>query len=656
MTSESDSAWFLNNEEGTIGPLSEADMRKHVERSTDKALLIRQGTSDWQSVDVIRRKISQLQQNGIFIRYKKIAEGPFTLTRAHDVLKCMPPGGIDVRTGAKGPWIPAHKWLSKIDELLAVESQKMDALSVAVQHVLGRKGFGGLTRTSGELDLADADKDIVEEAPKTETAIERPLWLSPEPTIEAELRCDTQPNTDTQPTLKPEESRAARWQESRGQHLHAEPVIEVVKVMHTAEIADRGGGKAGPRPAPPILNTSTKKPDSANKVRPRGKANSERASAKPAETIVRTRPRNHTSRINRTRTKQEKLVLMGLASAIVLALAIAGWKWLEETGTTVATGVQKSGLKPALELSTPGSKKTSQNKSPMEADDLFQESATVKISTKTGVATDKPESHERLSPETGLSSETSQEQELELQNPFLEKGAKTGLPTTTPNRSGSKTEPLILSTGTLFHPRFGTSEGEVNAGTAFAAKLTGKSQILILSALNLFGPAGGLKANIAPDKLPTAWRKLVVEDCKTQNYFGEIQMQPINLSEARPHPQKSNLGDIAACKVKDATAIEALPLSQRIPSNGERVWLVSKLPGSRKFIHPATVEQLDEGWLRYSLVNLDIDAKSTDGAPIIDQKGKVIAVNAHITQKNGKTIGYGTPVVNFYPTLATLVQ
>ena len=55
-------------------------------------------------------------------------------------------------------------------------------------------------------------------------------------------------------------------------------------------------------------------------------------------------------------------------------------------------------------------------------------------------------------------------------------------------------------------------------------------------------------------------------------------------------------------------------------------------------------------------MNRDIDTKSTDGAPIIDQKGKVVAVNAHITQKNGKTIGYGTPVVNFYPTLATLVQ
>ncbi|MDA7905165.1 serine protease, partial [Rhodopirellula sp.] len=216
--------------------------------------------------------------------------------------------------------------------------------------------------------------------------------------------------------------------------------------------------------------------------------------------------------------------------------------------------------------------------------------------------------------------------------------------------------PLTISTGTLFHPRFGTSEGEVNAGTAFAAKLTGKSQILIVSALHLFGPAGGLKTNIQADKLTTAWKKLVVEDCKSQNYFGEIQMQPINLSGARPHPQKSAIGDIAACTVTDATAIKALPLSQRIPSNGERVWLVSKLPGSRELLHPATVERLDDGWLLYSFPDRSINLQSTSGAPIIDHKGQVVAVNASNAIKDGKTIGYGTPVVNFYPTLAALVQ
>ena len=202
MTSESDSEWFLKDEEGTTGPLSEADMRKHVEGSTDEALLIRQGTSDWRSVDVIRKKIRQLQKNGIFIRYKKVAEGPFTLTRAHDVLKCMTPGGIDVRTGATGQWVPAAKWLSKIDKLLQVESKEMDSLSIAVQHVLGRKGFVGPAQSSGELDLADADKDVAAAPTETETAIERPLWLGPEPIIEAEPVTHAQPIVEAQPVIE----------------------------------------------------------------------------------------------------------------------------------------------------------------------------------------------------------------------------------------------------------------------------------------------------------------------------------------------------------------------------------------------------------------------------------------------------------------------
>ena len=153
MTDESNSEWFLKDKAGITGPLSETTMREHVDRTTDSELMIRQGNSDWRSVDVIRTKIRQLEENGIFVRYKNVAEGPFTLTRAHHVLKLMTPGGIDVRTGAKGSWIPADKWLSKIDELLAVESKEMDSLSIAVQHVLGRKGFGSPPQHSDELGI-----------------------------------------------------------------------------------------------------------------------------------------------------------------------------------------------------------------------------------------------------------------------------------------------------------------------------------------------------------------------------------------------------------------------------------------------------------------------------------------------------------------------
>ncbi|MAI72397.1 MAG: hypothetical protein CMM01_16005 [Rhodopirellula sp.] len=653
MTSEPDSEWFLKNTEGTLGPLSESDMRKHVERSTDDALLIRQGSSDWRSVDVIRRKICQLQKNGIFIRYKKVAEGPFTLTRAHDVLKCMPPGGIDVRTGAAGKWVPADKWLSKIDKLLAIESKDMDSLSVAVQHVLGRQGFVAPAQLSGELDLADADKEIVAATTETETPIETPRWLSPEPIIEAE------PVYEAQPIIESEATRASRSQPSDHQHLQTEPVIEVVKVMHTAAIADRDQRKPRAQTVPPALPAAGGKPHGGNRRGVKNEpCNEESPGTLPAEATSRIRPRNNTSRTNRTRTSQEKLVIAGLSAAIIIVLSIAGWKWLAETGTTVAERQTVSELQTTVDLPIAGSIKHSgsgndslgagarPDPSPSEP----RKSVAGADSKDTGSSAEKPEIGDQAS------SGTQRQRDFESQKSLPQNGNQAALPAATAQPDRSKIAPLVLSTGTLFHPRFGTSEGEVSGGTAFAAKLTGKSQILLLSALNLFGPAGGLKKNIESDKLTTIWKKVVAEDCKTQNYFGEIQMQPIPLSGARPHPHKSDLGDIAACKVNDATAIEALPLSQRIPSNGERVWLLSRLPGLRELLHPATVERLDNGWLRYSFANRNINLKSTGGAPIIDHRGKVVAVNANIIKKSGKTIGYGTPVVNFYPTLATLVQ
>ena len=75
MTDESNSEWFLKDKAGITGPLSETTV-EHVDRTTDSELMIRQGNSDWRSVDVIRTKIRQLEENGIFVRYKNVAEGP----------------------------------------------------------------------------------------------------------------------------------------------------------------------------------------------------------------------------------------------------------------------------------------------------------------------------------------------------------------------------------------------------------------------------------------------------------------------------------------------------------------------------------------------------------------------------------------------------
>lgn len=659
MTSESDSEWFLKDNEGTLGPLSESDMRKHIEKSTDDALLIRQGSSDWRSVDVIRRKITLLQKNGIFVRYKQVAEGPFTLTRAHDVLKRMTPGGIDVRTGATGPWVPADKWLAKIDNLLEMESKDMDSLSVAVQHVLGRKGFTATAHNSGELDLADASSDIAPAPKEAEPAIERPLWLAPAPSPETTPDHPDQPIFEAKVISSPTpSSQDRRWKQ------HTEPVIEVVKVMHAAEITDRAVVKAKAKNLPPTPSTSSHHSQAANPASIKTEAAASNVSQqRPDQTINRVRPRNHTSQINRTRTSQEKLVIACVAAATVTALLTVGWKWATETDTNVAAS--QVGQQPTI-INRHGAESRESGKldkdatKPADHLKIVQPEHHAVTAGGEQVESGKPKSGDVA----GITRESkssprlaaSKQPDSESQPLLTEKGEKLAGTSITAPPDNSKRTPITLTPGTLFYPRFGTSEGEVKGGTAFAAKLNGKSQILILSALNLFGPAGGLKADIEADKLTTAWKRLVVEDCKTQNYFGEIQMQPIHLSGAKPHPQKSDLGDIAACAVDDPTAIEALSLSQRIPSNGERVWLISRLPGSSDFMHPATVERFHNGWLRYSFGEDIINLPSTGGAPVIDHKGKVIAVNANITKTGGKLIGHGTPVVNFYPTLATLVQ
>ena len=585
MTNQADSEWFLRNEAGDLGPLCEAAMREHVEQSTDPDLLIRQGNSDWRSVEVIRAKIRQLKKNGIFVRYKHVTEGPFTLTRAHELLRQMGAGGIEVQTGAGSNWVPAAKWLKKIDKLLNTESREVDSLTAAVQLVLNRRGISGITNATGELDLAVADR-MIETPPQPAPAHPQPLWLTPE---------KPEPIINAEPILEAEVISPV------------EPVIEVVKVMRTNSVSRR------PPAVPKVHRVPMESTSRTNSSSDAASVNAEPVDSTTGPTIARTRPTNRSSRKNKTLSGKQKRGIGALSVATIVGVTVAVLLWPEESG----------------------------NKSDIAA-------TAAQRSTGAGNDSEPPLVPSPLTPApAALADQATPEAEPEggePEAPILE--APPAL----------KSAPFTVSTGMLFRPRFGTSEGEARAGTAFAAKLTGSSETLIISALHLFGPAGGLKTNIQAEKLATVWKRLVVEDCKSQNYFGEIRMQPIELGAARPHPEKSDLGDIAVCKVTDATDIEALPLSQRVPANGERVWLVSKVAGSGSLMHPATIQRLHEGWLHYSFDDDSINLQATSGAPIVDYTGSVVAVNASSTKKGGKTIGSGTPVFNFYPTLASQLQ
>src|SRR5262245_36911788 len=60
--------------------------------------------------------------------------------------------------------------------------------------------------------------------------------------------------------------------------------------------------------------------------------------------------------------------------------------------------------------------------------------------------------------------------------------------------------PIELPENFLLSPKFVTTQGEVEAGTAFVTNVRANERQVILTALHLLGPDGGLKSQIAPIK------------------------------------------------------------------------------------------------------------------------------------------------------------
>jgi hypothetical protein len=212
----------------------------------------------------------------------------------------------------------------------------------------------------------------------------------------------------------------------------------------------------------------------------------------------------------------------------------------------------------------------------------------------------------------------------------------------------STATPPVVSDGMLFRPTFGTTDGVVDAGTAFAATVNGSSQTFVLTALHLFGPAGGLNNDIDPSQLPQRWQSLTLQDCKSQIVHQNLGIRPIRLSDSRPLPNPSSQGDVAACVVEESGFLrfQAFPIATQVPAAGEKVWLVSEVIGSASLVHPAVVEGTEGGWLIYRF-DRPIELRATSGAPVVDGNGQVVAVNAGGGDEAGMTFGVGTPTTKF---------
>ena len=210
-----------------------------------------------------------------------------------------------------------------------------------------------------------------------------------------------------------------------------------------------------------------------------------------------------------------------------------------------------------------------------------------------------------------------------------------------------------VSLGSLFRPTFRTPQGDVNAGTAFAAKVPRANKTMIISAMHLFGPAGGLTADIPSIQLANEWQGLTLEEFRTGKMHRDLPIKPIVFPLAKPFPESSPSGDVAACILPEFYLFQssALNLSSHVPSAGTRVWLAADVIGNTSLVHSAIVVGVDDGWLLYRFDEPNLQLQATSGAPVVDDSGNVIAVHAGGSEQNGQMIGIGTSVNKFYTSI-----
>jgi hypothetical protein len=207
----------------------------------------------------------------------------------------------------------------------------------------------------------------------------------------------------------------------------------------------------------------------------------------------------------------------------------------------------------------------------------------------------------------------------------------------------------------LFRPTFNTQSGEITAGTAFPVQMPGHARPIIITAIHLLGPSGGMPFDVPPPLIGRMIKGVVLEDLFDERHEVDIGSDPLIIAEAGPSGRPSKAGDIVAFWASKDGALQPLTLARALPEEGERVWLAASLVGgapASQRLHAATVAAVDDkGEYIYAFDNPQLELRATSGAPVLNSAGEVVAINLGGGQNGNKIFGFGNPVTRFRPFL-----
>ena len=207
----------------------------------------------------------------------------------------------------------------------------------------------------------------------------------------------------------------------------------------------------------------------------------------------------------------------------------------------------------------------------------------------------------------------------------------------------------------VYQPTFNTNSQNISAGKIFYIKLKNCNKNFLITAYHLFGPSGGFSKLLRPEEIATHIKSMDLEHIvsgKSIQKIKAISITPRLANVCCGNKNMTGVGDVAIFKILNNLKLRPLLLASNAVKKGDKLYVITASSVSTNYIHEAIAYGMQNGYLMYDFTG-PFSIRATSGAPVINNKGRVVAINLGGGKlgKTNKMYGFGNPVTAWKQTL-----